>query len=250
VKRDSEERMRLKGKIAVVTGASRGIGRGIALRLARVGARVVVNYRVSKEQAEEVVREITEGGGHAIAIQADVSDFKEAQALIKTTRARFGRVDILVNNAGIVGAHTSTDEIEPEEWRRLMDVNLTGAFFCTKAALPDLKGNRGKIVNVSSIAGKMGGTLGAHYAASKAGLIGMTFVLASELAPLVTVNAVAPGPVDTDLISDETKERLSKATPMGRIATPEEIAHAVICLLENDFISGEALNINGARYMD
>ncbi len=242
--------MNLKGKIALVTGGSRGIGRAISLALGRKGADVAVNFSGNKAAAREVVRELERMGVRAIEVQADVSDFEQVQAMVELVRERLGPIDILVNNAGIVGAHTSTDEIEPEEWRRLMDVNLTGAFFCTKAALPDLKRNRGKIVNVSSIAGKMGGTLGAHYAASKAGLIGMTFALASELAPLVTVNAVAPGPVDTDLISDETKERLSKATPMGRIATPEEIAHAVICLLENDFISGEALNINGARYMD
>ncbi len=154
--------MNLEGKIALVTGGSRGIGRAISLTLGRKGADVAVNFLGNEAAAR----------------------------------------------------------------------------------------NHGKIVNVSSIAGKMGGTLGVHYAASKAGLIGMTFALASELVPLVTVNAVAPGPVDTDLISDEVKERLSKVTPMGRIATPEEIAHAVICLLENDFISGEAVNINGARYMD
>ncbi len=242
--------MNLQGRNAVVTGGGRGIGRAISLALGRKGANVAVNFSKDEAAAAEVVRELEEMGVQAIKVKTDVSDFGQVQEMMALVREKLGGIDILVNNAGITGPHTSIEEISPEEWQRLIDVNLTGAFYCSKAAIPDLKKNRGKIVNISSIAGKMGGTLGVHYGASKAGLIGLTFALAAELVPLVTVNAVAPGPVDTDLISDEVKERLSKLTPMGRIATPEEVAHAVICLLENDFISGEAININGARYMD
>ena len=242
--------MELKGKNALVTGGSRGIGRAISLALGRKGANVAVNFVGNEAAAEEVVRQLQGIGVRAIKVKADVSNFEQVQVMVALVKEKLGGIDILVNNAGITGDHTAIEEIGLEEWHWLMEVNLAGTFYCIKAAIPELKKNRGKIVNISSIAGKMGGTLGAHYAASKAGMIGMTFALASELAPLVTVNAVAPGPVNTDLISDEVKERLSKLSPMGRIATPEEIAHSVICLLENDFITGEVLNINGGRYMD
>ena len=130
----------------------------------------------------------------------------------------------------------------------MIDVNLSGTFNCCKAVVPHM--TKGKIVNISSIAGKMGGTIGCHYAASKAGVIGLTFSLATELAPDITVNAVAPGPVDTDLLSPQVKKKLSQMTPFGRIAKPEEIAHTVIFLLENDYVSGEVIDVNAGRYMD
>ena len=142
------------------------------------------------------------------------------------------------------------DTIPLEEWNDVLHVNLTGIFYCCKAAARELKKGHGKIVNISSIAGKMGGTIGCHYAASKAGVIGMTFALATELAPEVTVNAIAPGPVDTDLISPEKKKELSMKTPFGRIASPEEIAHTVVYLIENDYVSGEVIDVNAGRYMD
>ncbi len=242
--------MDLRGKVALVTGGNRGIGRAISIALAEKGADVAVNYRRNRESAEEVVDLLSALGVRAIAIQADVSDYGQVEAMVDAVVKSFGRLDILVNNAGITGEHVKLREIPLEEWDRILDVNLKGVFNCCKAAEPFLRQAKGKIVNMSSVAGKMGGTIGSHYAASKAGIIGLTFALASELAPDVMVNAVAPGPVDTDLISPEVKRRLASIIPLGRIATPEEIAHAVIFLLENDYVTGEVVDVNAGRYMD
>ena len=242
--------MELKGKVALVTGGNRGIGRAISIALAEKGADVAVNYHRSKQSAEEVVSMLSALGVRAMPIQADVSDYAQVEAMVDAVVKSFGRLDILVNNAGITGEHVKLSEIPIEEWNRILDVNLKGVFNCCKAAEPFLRRAKGKIVNMSSVAGKMGGTIGSHYAASKAGIIGLTFALASELAPDVMVNAVAPGPVDTDLISPEVKKRLASIIPLGRIATPEEIAHAVIFLLENDYVTGEVVDVNAGRYMD
>lgn len=242
--------MELRGKVALVTGGNRGIGRAISIALAEKGADVAVNYRRNRESAEEVVDLLSALGVRAMAIQADVSDYGQVEAMVDAVVKSFGRLDILVNNAGITGEHVKLSEIPLEEWDRILDVNLKGVFNCCKAAEPFLRQAKGKIVNMSSVAGKMGGTIGSHYAASKAGIIGLTFALASELAPDVMVNAVAPGPVDTDLISPEVKRRLASIIPLGRIATPEEIAHAVIFLLENDYVTGEVVDVNAGRYMD
>ena len=242
--------MELRGKVALVTGGNRGIGRAISIALAEKGADVAVNYRRNRESAEEVVDLLSALGVRAMAIQADVSDYGQVEAMVDAVVKSFGRLDILVNNAGITGEHVKLREIPLEEWDRILDVNLKGVFNCCKAAEPFLRQAKGKIVNMSSVAGKMGGTIGSHYAASKAGIIGLTFALASELAPDVMVNAVAPGPVDTDLISPEVKRRLASIIPLGRIATPEEIAHAVIFLLENDYVTGEVVDVNAGRYMD
>ncbi len=242
--------MELRGKVALVTGGNRGIGRAISIALAEKGADVAVNYRRNRESAEEVVDLLSALGVRAMAIQADVSDYGQVEAMVDAVVKSFGRLDILVNNAGITGEHVKLREIPLEEWDRILDVNLKGVFNCCKAAEPFLRQAKGKIVNMSSVAGKMGGTIGSHYAASKAGIVGLTFALASELAPDVMVNAVAPGPVDTDLISPEVKRRLASIIPLGRIATPEEIAHAVIFLLENDYVTGEVVDVNAGRYMD
>ncbi len=242
--------MRLNGKNAIVTGADRGIGRAISLALANEGVNVAINFYKQEDKAWEVVKRLEGIGVKSLRIRADVSDLKQAENMVKVVRESFGGIDILVNNAGISGLNWAIENITSEEWNAVIGVNLTGVFNCCKAAAAELKKNRGKIVNISSIAGKMGGTIGCHYAASKAGVIGLTFALASELAPLVMVNAVAPGPVDTELISSETKRKLSALTPFGRLAEPEEIAHTVIYLLENDYVSGEVIDVNAARYMD
>jgi len=242
--------MEIKGKNALITGASRGIGRAIALSLAAKGANVGINYRARKTDAEQVKNEVLKAGVQAEIFKADVSKSEEVERMVREFVEKFGQIDILVNNAGVFPDHFTTSEITEEEWDWLMDINLKGAFLVTKAALSHIP-DGGKIVNISSIAGKMGGVAGVHYAASKAGLIGFTFALASELAPRkITVNAVAPGPVDTEMIPDDVKDRLAKITPIGRIATPEEIAHVVVFLIENDYVDGEVVDINGARYMD
>lgn len=242
--------MQLKGKNAIVTGGNRGIGKAISLALGDKGVNVAVCFHKGKEKAEEVAQELKAKNVNSLQIQVDVRDFGQVKNMIDIIKESFGTIDILVNNAGISGQNSAIGNIDIEEWKEVINVNLTGVFNCCKVAEKELRKNNGKIVNISSIAGKMGGTIGCHYGASKAGVIGLTFALASELAPQVTVNAVAPGPVDTELLSQETKKRLSAQTPFGRIAKPEEIAHTVIYLLENDYISGEVVDVNAGRYMD
>ena len=242
--------MKLKGKNAIVTGGDRGIGRAISLVLGKRGVNVAINFYKDENKARETVKKIEEFGVKSLKVQADIKDFNQVKSMMAEVKKRFGSIDILVNNAGTSGRNPAIGNIDIEEWKNVINVNLTGTFNCCKAAEAELRKNNGKIVNISSIAGKMGGTLGCHYAASKAGVIGLTFALASELAPQVTVNAVAPGPVDTELMSPETKKRLSAKTPFGRIARPEEIAHTIIYLLENDYVSGEVIDVNAGRYMD
>jgi 3-oxoacyl-[acyl-carrier protein] reductase len=239
--------MELRGKSAIVTGSSRGLGRAIALAFAERGMRVVINYHVNEEAAKETVEMIEKYGGEAIAVRADVRNREEVREMVELTVEEFGGVDVLVNNAGIAGRYRSISDIDDEDWREVIETNLTGAFIVTQEVLKYME--KGKIINVSSVAGRMGGVIGAHYAASKAGLIGFTFSLARELAPDILVNAIAPGPIDTEIIDEETKEMLAGVIPLRRIATPEEIAHAVVFLAENDYITGAVLDINGGRYM-
>lgn len=242
--------MDLKGKRAVVTGGNRGIGRAVSLALSEKGVDVAVHFHQDQKKAQETVEHIQHSGTRGLKVQADISSLSQVESMMEEVLKQLGGIDILVNNAGISGPNRTLETIDDQEWKDIIGVNLSGVFYCCKAAASELKKNQGKIVNISSIAGKMGGTIGSHYAASKAGVIGLTFALAYELAPEVTVNAVAPGPVDTGLISTEDKQRLSQQTPFGRIARPEEIAHAVVFLLENDYVSGEVIDVNAARYMD
>lgn len=240
--------MELAGKVALVTGASRGIGRAIAVALAKKGAKVAINYAHDEEGARETERLCREAGAEAMIVKADVRNREEVRVMVEKIVERFGGIDILVNNAGILGKALKPMEVTDEDWDAVLGVNLKGAFIVTQEVLRYMK--KGKIVNIASIAGKDGGTVGPHYAASKGGLIAMTFNLARHLAPNILVNAVAPGPVDTGLISPEIKEKLRKLSLTGEIAKPEEIAHAVIFLLENDHITGEVIDVNGGRLMD
>ncbi len=242
--------MQLRDKNAIVTGGNRGIGRAISLALAEKGANVAIGFHQHDQRADQTVEEVREIGVKSLKTQVDVRDLEQVKEMINRVRQSFGSIDILVNNAGISGSNSAIGDISIEEWKRVIDVNLTGVFNCCKAAKEELKKNSGKIVNISSIAGKMGGTIGCHYGASKAGVIGLTFALARELAPEVTVNAVAPAAVATDFLTAEIKQKLSKETPFGRIANPQEIAHTVIYLLENDYVSGEVIDVNAGRYMD
>ncbi len=233
-------------KTAVVTGSSRGIGRAIALQLARDGMNVVVNYREDKKGAEETVNEIKKLGKDAIAIAADISKPEEVKAMIKATASKFGGIDVLVNNAGI-NRKFSIDELSLEEWKEMIDINLNGAFYCSKEALSYLKQSKGCIVNISSMNAIKGSTRNAHYGTSKAGLIGLTKSLARELAKFgIRVNAVAPGYVMTDLIKGR-EEELAKDVPLGRIAKPEEIANVVSFLASDkaSYITGEVICANG-----
>ncbi|WP_087036216.1 SDR family NAD(P)-dependent oxidoreductase [Thermococcus litoralis] len=240
--------MELKGKVALVTGASRGIGRAIAVALAKKGCNVVINYARDEENAKKTEEMCRAYGVETLVVRADVSNREEVREMVEKAIQKFGRIDILVNNAGILGKTINPMEISDEEWDRVLRVNLKGAFIVTQEVLKYMK--KGKIVNIASIAGKDGGTVGAHYAASKGGLIALTFNLARHLAPNILVNAVAPGPVATDMINEEMRERLRKLSLTGEIAKPEDIAHAVIFLLENDHITGEVVDVNGGRLMD
>ncbi|MGC8787082.1 MAG: 3-oxoacyl-[acyl-carrier-protein] reductase [Anaerolineae bacterium] len=245
----------LTGKVAVVTGASRGIGRAIAIKLASLGAKVVVNYRSNQAAAEEVVRQIQGMGGEAIAVQADVSVYEEAQQLIQSALDHFGRLDILVNNAGTT-RDTLLVRMSEEDWDVVIKTNLKGAFNCTKAAQRAMiKQRYGRIVNITSIAGLAGNPGQANYAAAKAGLVGFTKALAKELGSRnITVNAVAPGYVPTDLTATLPPELVAKGiemTPLGRPGTPEDIANAVAFLVSDEasYITGQVLSVDGGLAM-
>ncbi len=245
----------LENKVALVTGGSRGIGRAIALELAARGAAVVVNYNKSPESAEEVVKQIKDSGGKAAAFQADVSDFKQAEALVKFAIETFGDLGILVNNAGIT--RDQLIMMMPEaDWDAVINTNLKSTFNCSKAAVKHMMRKRaGRIINIASVAGQMGNPGQTNYSASKGGQIAFTKALAREIATRnITVNAIAPGFVDTEILDAMTPEVLEaalKMVPLGRKGKPEEIAYAAAFLAsdESAYITGQVLGVDGGMAM-
>ncbi|ADC48140.1 3-oxoacyl-(acyl-carrier protein) reductase [Alkalihalophilus pseudofirmus OF4] len=245
----------LQGKVAVVTGASRGIGRAIALELAKNGANIVVNYAGSVAKAEEVVASCKELGVDALAVQADVANSESVQAMIKESIEAFGRVDILVNNAGITRDNLLM-RMKEDDWDAVIDTNLKGVFNCSKAVTRQMMKQRyGRIINVASVVGILGNAGQANYVAAKAGVIGLTKTMARELANRnILVNAVAPGFITTDMtdeLTEDMKAQMLGQIPLGALGKPEHIASVVRFLASDDaaYMTGQTLNVDGGMVM-
>ncbi len=244
---------RLQDQVAVITGASRGIGRAIALALAEEGATIVVNYARSSQAADEVVEKIKATGGQAIALQADVAQAEQVNTLMTTVIEQYGRIDVLVNNAGIT-RDSLLLRMKPDDWQSVIDLNLTGVFLCTRAVSKGmLKQRSGRIINIASVSGQMGNPGQANYSAAKAGVIGFTKTIAKEMASRgITVNAVAPGFIATDMTHDLKSDEILKFIPLGRYGQPDEVAGAVRFLAADPaaaYITGQTLNVDGGMVM-
>ncbi|HET9223777.1 MAG TPA: 3-oxoacyl-[acyl-carrier-protein] reductase [Roseiflexaceae bacterium] len=245
----------LKDKVALVTGASRGIGRSIATTLAGAGALVVINYKSNAAAAEEVASEIAAAEGRAAAIQADISDSAEVERLFKELLDRYGKIDILVNNAGITRDMLLL-RMKEEDFDAVLQTNLRGVYLCTKAALrPMTRARSGRIINITSVVGLMGNAGQANYAAAKAGVIGFTKAAAREIASRnITVNAVAPGYIETeltDVLSETVRQAILENIPLGRLGQPQDVAD-LVCFLASDaagYITGQTLTVDGGMVM-
>lgn len=245
----------LTGKVALITGASRGIGRQIALTLAEYGAAVIVNYNGSRKRAEEVVAEITDKGGSAVAYQCSVSDYEACGTMITEMLARFGHIDILVNNAGITRDNLVM-KMTPEDFDAVIDTNLKGTFYTIKHMYRAfLKQRAGRIINLTSVSGLLGNAGQANYAASKAGVVGLTKSMARELASRnITVNAVAPGFIDTEMtqaMTEAAREATLQQIPLKRVGIPEDIAQTVAFLASDraGYITGQTISVDGGMHM-
>jgi 3-oxoacyl-[acyl-carrier protein] reductase len=247
---------RLQGKVAIITGSGRGIGRATAKLFAQEGAKVVINYSKSEKEASSLAEEIKKAGGDALLVKADVSKADEVKKMVQRTIEKFGRIDILVNNAGIMISSPFLESTE-EMWDKTMNVNLKSAYLCSREVAPImLNKKKGKIINLSSVSGlaQKSAVGNVHYATSKAGVIGLTRSLAVNLGPSINVNAICPGLIDTDMAASLPPERRKipvEEAPLQRIGRPEEIASAVLFLAsdESDFITGEIVTVSGGRGM-
>lgn len=245
---------RLDGKVALVTGASRGIGRAIAREMAREGAKVAVNYRSSEAQAQELANEINAFEGTCMLIQADVGVSQEARDMVRRVVEQWGRLDILVNNAGITKDRTLR-KMTDEDWEKVINANLNSVFYCTSAALPVMVNqNYGRIINMSSMNGQIGAIGQSNYSASKGGIIAFTRTVALELARFnITVNTICPGWTLTDMfagVPDNIQDQIKSKIPLGRFGAPEDMAKAAIFLAaEADYITGQQINVNGGAHM-
>jgi len=246
--------LKLAGKVALVTGGAQGIGKAVALLLARKGADIVVSD-INLEKAEETAREVQDLGRKALATKVDVATFGDVEKMVDTVLTQFGKVDILVNNAGIARDKLILRMTE-EDWDAVLNINLKGTFNCTKAVVRHMsKQKYGKIVNIASVVGEMGNAGQGNYAASKAGVIGFTKTIAREFAQRgINVNAIAPGYIETpmtDALPDKVKEELKRLIPLDRLGKPEDVAEAVLFLVSEsaNYITGQVLNVNGGIYM-
>ncbi len=245
---------RIEGKTALVTGGSRGIGRAIAVELAREGAHVAVNYASNESKAQEVAEEISALGAKCLLVQANVGAASEARAMVDKVANEFGHLDVLVNNAGIT-RDSMLPKMTDEQWVEVIQTNLGGCFFCTSAAIPFMSSQSfGRIVNISSMNGQVPAMGQANYSASKGGIIAFTRTAAAELVRSgITVNTIAPGYTDTDMfaaVPDAIQAQIKSKIPMGRYGHPEEIAKAVVFLVaDGDYITGQQINVNGGAFM-
>jgi 3-oxoacyl-[acyl-carrier protein] reductase len=239
----------LKGRVALVTGSSRGIGRAIALRLAEAGADIVVNFLDRSEEAQAVELAIGRLGRRCIGIQADVSSRADVERLVAASQDRLGPVEILVNNAGIARPQP-IEEITEKDWDEVIAVNLKSCFLMTQAVLPGMRARQwGRIVNLSSVAAQVGGIVGPHYAASKAGMLGLTHFYAQRLAREgITVNAIAQALIETEMVTSNLKARPDRI-PIGRFGSPAEVAEAAAMLAGNAYMTGQTINVNGGWFM-
>ena len=237
----------LAGKVALVTGAAKRIGRSVALRLASEGADVAVNYRGSKGEAEEVVAEIAAMGRRAAAFRADVAKREDVTAMFAAVEKEFGRLDILVNNAGMFFP-AKFEELTEEQWDRILDTNLKSQFLCSQAATPMLRrGGHGRIINFASLGGLLAWPAYTHYCVSKAGVIMLTRCLARALAPEITVNAIAPGTISFPGDAPELAEDFIRRAPLRRTGTPQDIDDAVVFLAQSAFVTGQVIVVDGGR---
>ena len=246
--------MKLAGRVALVTGAAQGIGKAVALLLARNGADIVV-WDINLEKAEETANEIRSIGRKALAVKVDVAHWNDVEQMVEVILEKFAKIDILVNNAGITRDKLILRMTE-EDWDAVLDVNLKGTFHCTKAVVRHMAKQRsGKIINIASVVGEMGNASQANYSASKAGVIGLTKTIAREFAQRgININAIAPGYIETpmtEVLPEKVKEELKKLIPMERLGKPEDVAEAVLFLAseESSYITGHVLNVNGGIYM-
>lgn len=246
---DPGETMDLKDRVALVTGGSRGVGAATVRAFAREGCATAFTYHERKDRAEEVRQEAEALGSQAQVFRCDVASEGDCRRTVEGTVEAFGRLDVLVNNAGVL-IRARIEDLTDEVWERTLRVNLKGVYHMCRYALPHLRRTRGRIVNVASIAALMGGVVGVHYAASKAGLLGFTKALAPEVAPDgVLVNAIAPDAVDTEMIGPEIRERVKDLNLRRRLLSPEEVADGILFLAKTDVLTGQTLNYNAGRYV-
>jgi 3-oxoacyl-[acyl-carrier protein] reductase len=239
----------LRGKVALISGSSRGIGRAISLALAESGADIALNFRSRSEDAQAVESQILQLGRRCITVQADVSVASDVERLVRSAEGRLGPIDILVNNAGIARPQP-VDEITDQDWEDVLTVNLKSCFLLTKAVLPGMRTRRwGRIINLSSVAAQVGGVVGPHYAASKAGMLGLTHFYAQWLAKEgITVNAIAPALIETEMVTSIPSAHPDRI-PVGRYGTADEVAEAAVMLARTGYITGQTINVNGGWFM-